>query len=228
MKRPATLIACLLLASCSSSRSKDELPSTIPPAQTQPNAPSIDARLAEIQTSMTELLERLDVLNARITRLENLGGAPPPSAGGAPPPSAANASATPKTSAPLHSAQIADEYRHAITLFSQSKYAEARGAFQQVFDAEPTGDLADNALFWIGETYFASANYAEAMRYYSRVAKDFADQNKAPDAIFKLGITYEKTGDLGMARREFEECIQRYPYSTPAAAARMELKRIKY
>jgi len=34
--------------------------------------------------------------------------------------------------------------------------------------------------------------------------------------------------DLAMARRTFEECIAKYPYSTPAASAKYELKRIKY
>ena len=97
-----------------------------------------------------------------------------------------------------------------------------------MFDADPAGDLADNALFWIGETYYATASYSDAMRYYARVAKDYAEQNKAPDAIFKMGITYVKTGDLGMARRTFEECIAKYPYSTPASSARMELQKIKY
>jgi TolA-binding protein len=46
--------------------------------------------------------------------------------------------------------------------------------------------------------------------------------------MFKLGLTYEKTGDLGVARQTFEETIRRYPYSTPAASAKLELKRIKY
>jgi TolA-binding protein len=46
--------------------------------------------------------------------------------------------------------------------------------------------------------------------------------------MFKLGVAYEKTGDLGMARRTFEECIRKYPYSNSAASAKAELKRIKY
>ena len=34
--------------------------------------------------------------------------------------------------------------------------------------------------------------------------------------------------DEPTARRTFEECVKKYPYSSPAAAARMEIKRIKY
>jgi tol-pal system protein YbgF len=222
--RRASAILLVALAACSSSRKDDELPSTIPPAEVHAAAPASDPRIADLQTSLTELLDRLDVLNARIAKLEAGQGersGPAAEARQSQPVAAKPAPA-------IHSAQIADEYRRAIVLVSQGKPADARAVFQRVFDADPSGDLADNALFWIGETYFATGTYSDAMRYYERVVKEYPDQNKAPDAAYKLGIAFEKTGDLGMARRTFEECIAKYPYSSPAAAARMELKKIKY
>src|SRR5205085_2916827 len=105
---------------------------------------------------------------------------------------------------------------------------DARRTFQKVFDDDPTGDLADNALFWIGETYFAAGNYAEATKYYKRVTVEFSEQNKAPDALFKIALAFEKTSDLGMAKKTLDEVIQRYPYSSAAASAKQELKRIRY
>jgi tol-pal system protein YbgF len=227
----ALLFACA--AACSSSRQDDELPSTIPPAEIQAQQPSApDARVSDLQTTLTELLDRLDVLNARIAKLEAAQGQPQPVRAAQPqagaPQTQPQSAAAPSRTPALHDAQIAEEYRRAIVLVSQSRHVDARQVFQHVFDSDPTGDLADNALFWIGETYFAAGDYSNAMRYYERVAKEYADQNKAPDAVYKLGIAFEKTGDLGMARRTFEEVIARYPYSSPAAAARMELKKIKY
>jgi len=206
----------LLLASCASSQPKVEEPSFVPPAQ-PPISPSVEAQLSNLQTSMTELLDRLDVLNARIAKLES--GAP------AAVPAPASSSSRP---AAIRTADVAEAYRRALALYAQNKFSEARTLFQQVFDGDPTGQLADNALFWIGETYFAAGDYRNAMRLYERVTKDFATENKAPDAMFKLGVTFEKTGDLGMARKTFEECIQKYPYSTPASSAKQELQRIRY
>ena len=245
MRRFLSLIAAALVAACGSSRTDNELPATIPPAEVHPQSASADPRVADIQTALTELLDRLDVLNARIAKLEAAqsaglqspvpAGLPVPVAQGQPRAAAVQpqvdgqprANAQPKA-AVLQDAQLADEYRRGIILVGQAKYADARTVFQRVFDADPSGDLADNALFWVGETYFAAGNYHEAMRMYERVAKEYGDQNKAPDALYKLGIAYEKTGDLGMARRTFNDCITKYPYSSPAAAARMELKRIRY
>lgn len=206
-------------------------------ASAPPAAPPPDARLAQLQTSMTEMLERLDVLNDRMTRLEQAQAeqqvasrrtpnapapAPPPVLGGGP------LSVAPAPSAAVLGAQIADVYRSGITLFGSSRLAESRAAFQKVLDADPRGELADNALFWIGETFYAGGQFQEAMKYYTRVTREYSDQNKAPDAMFKLALSYEKTSDLGLARKTLEEVISKYPYSTSAAAAKAELKRIKY
>ena len=235
MKIAAPALAFLLVA-CATSKDAERPPSLVPPPD--PNAvsaPPSDPRFEELQTSMTELLERLDVLNARIAKLEagSVAAAAPADA----PTTTAEAAVTtqpraqsaPRTTpAPLRAAAIADDYRNALMLFGKSRYADARAAFQKVFDADPSGDLADNALFWMGETYFAVGDYATAMKYYDRVTKEYAETNKAPDAMFKSGLAFEKSGDLAMARRAFDECIRRYPYSTAASSARLELKRIKY
>ena len=125
-------------------------------------------------------------------------------------------------------AKLAEDYRQAIMLFGRGKHADARRAFQAVFDSEATGDLADNALFWIGETYFASGDYTNAVRHYMRVVNEFADQNKAPDAMFKIALAQERTGDLALARRTLEQVIERYPYSSTASSAKAELQRIRF
>jgi len=200
---------------------------------TKPAAPVIappDARLADLQASMTELLERLDVMNDRITRLERAGelsGAPPPPAAKPATRTTAEGGGAPQ-SRPLAAARIADTYRNAIVLYGKNRFPEARAAFQQVFDADASGDLADNALFWIGETYYAANDYNNAIRFYKRAADEYGDQNKAPDAMYKLALAYEKTSDLALARTTLQQVIARYPYSAPAASAKSELNRIKY
>jgi tol-pal system protein YbgF len=243
----AAIVLLVGLTACATKQAgENEPPSLVPPADvTVPANPATEARLAELQTSMTELLERMDVLNARIARLESSSQNEPravpapvrpaetaPVPHPAEPPPALVPLPAPvhpaSVSGPLQSAAIADSYRGALILFGKGRMADARVALQQVFDADPAGELADNALYWIGETYYAGADYITAMRYYERVTKEYPEQNKAPDAMFKIGLTFAKTGDLGMARKTFEEVIKRYPYSTAASSAKLELKRVRY
>ena len=250
MKKHLAAASILLLAACASHRDSDDLnvPQTVPPAEVHQASAATDARLAEMQTSMTELLERLDVLNERLNKLEAAGNAAPQRAASdepaprsimpAPQPVTAQTEPVrPQPAAPVTaaapdravvSAQIADTYRNALMQYGRGKVDESRRTFQQVFDADPSGELADNALYWIGETYFAAGNFNEALKYYRRVTTEYSEANKASDALFKTALAYEKLSDLGVARSTLEDVIRRYPYSSAAASAKLELKRIKY
>jgi TolA-binding protein len=66
------------------------------------------------------------------------------------------------------------------------------------------------------------------MAQYQRIVTEYPDQNKAPDAMLRLGMAQAKTGDLVLARRTLNGVISTYPYSTAAASAKAELKRIQY
>lgn len=236
MKQFAVALLLLLSFACASVDDAPE-PVTAPP-------PAPDPRVGELQTAMTELLERLDVMNSRLARLEEPPAVPvaqPRQAAPAPPepvvreeamterqPVAAPAQPAAQPQRALVGAQLAEDYRQAIMLFGRGRHADARRAFQQVFDSEPAGDLADNALFWIGETYYAAGDYNNAVRQYNRVVNEFSDQNKAPDALFKIALAQAKTGDLALARRTLQQVIERYPYSSTASSAKAELERIRF
>src|SRR5689334_5204414 len=177
MKKLSAAALLLFAAACASSPGAE--PETMPMAQP---VPASDPQVADMQTQLTELLERIDVLNQRIAQLEENQMAVQPvvrpesrpvevAQPAAPAPVERRAEARPTlSSAPaepqraLIGAQLAENYRQAIMLFGGSKFAEARRGFQGVFDADPSGDLADNALFWIGETYFATKDYTNAVR----------------------------------------------------------------
>ncbi len=226
---------------CATAPQDEPMVSPSPAAATDPH---VTDKLSELQTSMTELLERMDVLNERIARMEEERAARPaeeqattvdtpvviarPASTSEP---EAQPQAQPQTQQPqraLVGAKLADDYRKAIVLFGQGKHAEARRGFQAVFDADSSGDLADNALFWIGETYFAAGDFTNAVRFYNRVVSEFSEENKAPDALFKIAIAQERTGDLALARKTLQQVIDRYPYSSPASSAKAEMQRIRY
>src|SRR5687768_1579491 len=152
MKKLAAAAAFLLTAACASTSSDGDLtPDYVPPAQ-QAN----DTRVAELQTSLTELLERLDVLNDRIARLES-APVPSSSAAAAAPapeilapaprrvaipaaePAAAQPDAQPQRA--LVGAKVAESYRNALMLYGKNRVADSRRAFQDVFDSDPTGEL---------------------------------------------------------------------------------------
>lgn len=220
MRTLRAIAAALLLVSCGSTADDEPVLAPVAPA------PAPDPRVAEMHVLLSELLDRMEVMNSRLQRLES--GAPS-SQPAAPAPATAAAPAQPlRRVTPLSPAAIGDTYREALVLFGRGRIDDSRAAFQKIFDADPGGDLADNALYWIGETWFVQARYKEAIDIYQRLVAEYGSENKAPDALLKTGLAYAKLGDLAMARSTLQSLIERYPYSTPAASARLEIERIKY
>lgn len=238
MKGPLAA-ALILVAGCASAGGDEPLPA-VPQADARQVA-ALEKKVEELNISMTELLDRIDVLNQRLAGVEQAAahGRPtaPAEAPAAVPSAPASAPAPEVTrreaasapqSQPLISARIAERYRTALMLYGQGKMDQARVVFEEVYQADRAGELADNALYWIGETWFIGGKYTEAMKHYRRVVSEYSESNKASDALFKTALAFEKLGDLGVARTTLEEVISRYPYSSAAASAKLELRRIRY
>jgi tol-pal system protein YbgF len=231
----ALALVMVALAGCESTPADDAEPVTAP--STAAAAPQPDPRIAEMQVMLAELIDRIEVLNARLQRLEMEGSVPQPQQRTQARTTAATtpaASTTTRPAAPapsqraLSGAAMAQKYRSAIELYGKGQIDNSRKTFQEVFDSEPNGELADNALYWIAETYFVTAKYSDALKLYERIVRDYSDENKAPDAMFKMGLAYVRLGDLALARTTFQQLINKYPYSTPASSAKLEINRIKY
>jgi tol-pal system protein YbgF len=243
MKNLAVLAVLMLSAACTSTMDDDGGPEPVTTPQVVTD-PALTQSMNAMQTQLTELLERMDVMNSRLAQVESGAVAVAAAPAQAPAPAPARVvpqAASPQTPDTRHQpatneppqravvgAQLAESYRQAIMLFGRGRHSEARRGFEAVFEADTGGDLADNALFWIGETYFAAGDLNNAVRYYTRVVNEYADQNKAPDAMFKTALAQAKTGDLALARRTLQQVIERYPYSSTASSAKAELQRIKY
>lgn len=231
----ALLIAAF--AGCESTPADDVQPVAAPSAAVA--APQPDPRVAEMQVMLAELLDRIEVLNARLQRLETEGSVPQTpqrtqtrTTAATPAPSTTTsrspASPPPQPQRALTGAAMAQKYRSAIELYGKGQIDNSRKIFQEILDSEPNGELADNALYWIAETYFVTAKYPEALKLYERIVRDYSEENKAPDAMLKMGLAYVRLGDLALARTTFQQLINKYPYSTPASSAKLEINRIKY
>lgn len=225
MRAAAGLLFVMMLAACGGAPAPQPMP-----VETS-SAPAPDPRISEMQILLNELLDRLEVMNARVQSLE--AGAVRPAertTARVEPPARTPVSAQPQAVAAPQTmtASLGEEYRQAITLFGGGRLDDARAAFQRIFDRDPSGDLADNALYWIAETHYAQGRYEESIVIFRRVMDEYSQHNKAPDSMLKAGLAYAKLGDLDMARRMLQELTTRYPYSTSAANARQELERLKY
>jgi len=117
-------------------------------------------------------------------------------------------------------------YAASYNLYTQGKYDAAVTNFRRYLDAFGSTEAADNAQFWIAESYFAQMKFEDALREYDRIITNYPTGDRVPAAQYKIGLTL-----LSLERREdgvssLRNLIATYPNSPEASQARQELTRL--
>ncbi len=162
--------------------------------------------------------ERLSDLQRRMGRIEqylSLETAVPGVAGAVP-----AAAAVPKK----RSLSQNELYVKAKQTFDNGDYPGARSAFQEFLKRFPKAKNADNAQFWIGETYYREKWYEKAILEYQKVIENYPKGNKVPASLLKQGLAFYSMGDKANARLILNELITKYPHSREAKIAAKKLK----
>lgn len=115
-------------------------------------------------------------------------------------------------------------YDDAFAALRDGRYAESARRFQTFLEQFPNGDLTDNALYWLGESYYVTQNYRVALETFTELLTRFPQSSKAPDALLKTGYCQYELKDWGAAERALNEVVQRYPDTTVARLAQGRLR----
>ena len=94
--------------------------------------------------------------------------------------------------------------------FKKGSYWQAISFFNRVIRNFPNNKKAENALYWIGESYFELKRYDSAQSYFSRVLSN-GYTHKDEDARIKKGYTYFMAKMFDQAAREFQVYMKQYP-----------------
>jgi tol-pal system protein YbgF len=118
-----------------------------------------------------------------------------------------------------------DEYNEALRILNEEhSYPRARLIFNRFVSKNTTHELADDAQYWIGESYFQEKNFERAILAFNKVQVDYANGDKAPDALLKEALAFLNLGDKASARELLARVIQKYPNSSVAITATERLK----
>lgn len=123
----------------------------------------------------------------------------------------------------VSTAAPSDLYNQAYKDYMLGNYDLAIAGFSDYLRQSPDGNLAPNAVYWIGECYYSKGDYAKAVAAFESVAIDFPKSNKVVGALLKMGYSYEKTGNKETATAYFKKVIEQFPYSDEARLAKVKL-----
>ncbi len=118
-------------------------------------------------------------------------------------------------------------YQSAMDFIEAGDYAHAVSGMQAFLKQYPNHELADNAQYWIGESYYVQKQYSSALSAFRGVVDKFPLGNKVPDALLKVGYCLLQLGDTEAARRTLERVKTEFADTNPANLAARKLQEMK-
>ena len=128
---------------------------------------------------------------------------------------------------PVDAAEEKAAYDEAFAVLREGRYADSARLFQEFLDRFPNGDLADNAHYWLGESYYVTQNYKIALETFETVLSRFPQSPKAPDAMLKVGYCQFELKDWARAEATLNEVVRRYPDTTVSRLAEGRLRALR-
>jgi TolA-binding protein len=218
------------------------------------------ARLDEIGRDTGRLQTRVDDLDRRLPALpaspRAAPAAPAPPRAAGPPASPARPEGTPATgsggpataggagpggSGPGAPAPGSELYQTAYRDYTRGNYGLAVAAFREFLRLHPTGELAEAAQYWVGESHFSLARAHQAKGERERAARELERAveefrrvviahprgARVPSALYKEALALVDLGQVSRAEARLQFLADQFPGSEEAARARDDLARLR-
>ena len=118
-------------------------------------------------------------------------------------------------------------YDSCMLSYNAGRFEEAILNFQNFVKKYPSSELADSALFWVGESYMSLRQYEQAILAYQQIMKTYPNGKKIPGAMLRQAIAFNEIKDPVSARLLLNKVIKNYPSSSEAVIAKQKLETIK-
>ncbi|MEI8055145.1 MAG: tol-pal system protein YbgF [bacterium] len=115
-------------------------------------------------------------------------------------------------------------YQTAIDLLPDKKYEASGSKLRDYLRLYPKGIYVANAHYWLGEINFLQKNYDAAEEEFKTVTDKYSKSRRASDAMFKLALVHQNQGRDVQAKLELKQVIKRYPGTSAAQLAKLQLE----
>ena len=114
--------------------------------------------------------------------------------------------------------------KEGLEKLGKNSFAPARESFTALLKNFPKSTLADQAQFYLAESYFSEKWYEKAILEYQVVIAKYTKSSKRPAALFKQAMAFEKIGDATNAKTRFKTLVNIYPKAPEASLARKKMQ----
>jgi len=187
---------------------------------------TIDGRLDQFDAQIADIGDRLDRISRRVgAGRGDITPVKPESVPGTRPEPAKTDTAE---SAPDTVGLAEDQlYNTAYLDFTRGKYDVAISEFRRYLASFSGSDNADNAQYWIGESFYSLGKLDSAEAGFRQVMVAFPKGNKVPAAEYKLGLVYLAQNRKAEAANQLRRVVKEHPGSNEAKLAQDRLQTLE-
>ncbi len=117
-------------------------------------------------------------------------------------------------------------YRAAYNDYLRGNYELAIQQFQEYIAAFPETELADNAVYWLGECYYRQGKYRLAVGEFDDLINSYPRSDKTPSALLKKGYAYLELNERAQGVLQLQHVIREYEGSDEANLSLQRLREL--
>ena len=121
----------------------------------------------------------------------------------------------------------AEMYKVALDKFNAGYTKTARAIFTEFIRRAPDDEKADDAQFYIGESYFSESRFVEAVTEYRKVYDSYQRGDRFREAVLRIGLSYERTNDCVKAKKIYKFARDEFKKTSEGKKAGEKYKALK-
>ena len=189
-------------------------------SQKESTAGGTDVELREkvyqLEANMRELSQAYAKLESRVNQM-TLGSTPPMTESG-------SQMQMPSETASVNAEEVI--FNEGYTALSDGNYGESRSKFKEFLSRYPKSAKANDATFWIAESYYREGQFEESILEYQRFIDSYPKDQRVPLAYLKQGMSLVEIGKKEEAKLFFQTLIDKYPNSDEAKTAKEKISEL--
>jgi tol-pal system protein YbgF len=185
-------------------------------------------KLDETNVRLTSLSQDVDGLREIIQQTAPMPIAPvdpnDPNAAAAAPGTTPPGASPPPPAAPVGTGMTPRRlYDTAYADYTAGQWSLAVQGFETYLKTYPKSELADDAQYYVGESYSGDSKFREAVAAYERMIRDYPQSDILPEAWYKVGTAYERLGQPDRARAAYETAVKLFPETDAGRLSKQRL-----
>jgi len=129
----------------------------------------------------------------------------------------------------LEISQEVAAYRAGYADWRRGEWSSCIDRFRDFLQTYPSSAYADDAAYWLADSYFKQGDYKTAILRFEDVVRTYPEGNKVAEALYRQGEALLQLGpSFGKAAsKAFEKVEHDYPESGRAAEAKRQLELLR-